>query len=142
MREGIAEALHRISKNKAKKIRVQELAKFKDVFAMKVICDLAYNPNIEFLLPETDPPYKPADKESDVQNVLYRDVRKMIYFINSEQGKKLNKLKREQIFIEMLESVDPDDAKLILAVKNKKIPYWGMTKEVVAEAFPGIDNKW
>jgi hypothetical protein len=42
----------------------------------------------------------------------------------------------------MLEAVDPDDAQLLLHVKNKKLPYQGITKDIVAKSFPGIDGKW
>lgn len=142
MNEGIAETLERISKLKTKPERVAELTKFQDNFPVKAILDIVFNPKIEFLLPETDPPYKPTEKAHDAQNVLKREVRKLIYFINTDQGKNLRPFKREQIFIEMLESVDPDDAKLLLHVKNKKLPYKGLTKDVVAKAFPGIDNNW
>lgn len=142
MNEGVAETLARISKLKTKPERINELAKYNDNFPIKAIVDMVYNPKIEFLLPETDPPFKPLTKEQDAQNVLQHEVRKMIYFINTNQGKNLRPFKREQIFIEMLESLDPDDAKLVLSVKNKKMPYKGITKDVVAQAFPGIDNNW
>lgn len=142
MNEGVAETLQRISKLKTKADRINELSKFQDNFPIKAIVDMVYNPRIEFLLPESDPPFKMLEKEQDAQNVLKREVRKMIYFINTDQGKSLRPFKREQIFIEMLESLDPDDAKLVLSVKNKKLPYKGITKDVVAKAFPGIDNNW
>ena len=32
----------------------------------------------------------------------------------------------------------PEDAKLVLAVKNKNIPYNGITKKLVEETFPGF----
>lgn len=142
MNEGVAEALARIDKIKTKPKRIEELAKYKDDFPIKVILDLVYNPKIEFLLPETNPPYKPTHKESDSQNVLKHDVRKLVYVINTPEGKNLRQLKRETLFIEMLESVDPDDALLLLSVKNKKLPYKGITADVVKKAFPGIDNNW
>ena len=142
MNEGVAETLERISKIKAKADRIKELSKYQNDFPIKAILDMVYNPRIEFLLPETDPPYKPLEKENDAQNVLKADTRKLIYFINSDAGKGLRPFKREQIFIEMLEAVDPDDAKLLLQVKNKSLHFKGITKDVVAKAFPGIDNNW
>jgi len=142
MNEGVAETLERISKIKAKADRIKELSKYQNDFPIKAILDMVYNPRIEFLLPETDPPYKPLEKENDAQNVLKADTRKLIYFINSDAGKGLRPFKREQMFIEMLEAVDPDDAKLLLQVKNKSLHFKGITKDVVAKAFPGIDNNW
>lgn len=142
MNEGIFETLKRIDGIQTKPERLKELSKYNNDFPMKALLDIVYNPNIQFLLPETDPPYRPADKESDVQNVLKRDVRRMVYFINTPQGQQLKPFKREQMFIELLESVDPDDAALLLNVKNKKLPFKNITKDLVAKAFPGIDSKW
>ena len=142
MNEGVAETLKRIGEIKSKPERIKELSKYNDNFPIKALLDMVFNPRIEFLLPETDPPYKPLEKENDAQNVLKADVRKMVYFINTNEGKNLRSFKREQIFIELLEAVDPDDAVLLLSVKNKKLPYKGITKDVVAKSFPGIDNNW
>jgi hypothetical protein len=142
MNEGVAETLERISKLKTKKEKIDELSKYQNDFPIKALLDMVYNPKIEFLLPETDPPYRPLAKGHDAQNILKHDVRKMVYFINTTEGKNLRPFKREQIFIEMLEAVDPDDAVLLLGVKNKKLPYKGITKDVVAQSFPGIDKNW
>jgi len=93
-------------------------------------------------LPETDPPFTPVDEAVDAQNVLKREVRKIKYFVNTADGQQLRPFKREQMFIELLESIDPNDAKLLLNVKNKKLPFKGITAKIVADAFPGIDEKW
>jgi hypothetical protein len=50
----------------------------------------------------------------------------------------LNAIKREQIFIQMLESINADDAELLVAMKDKKSPYKNITKDIVVEAFPGL----
>jgi hypothetical protein len=48
------------------------------------------------------------------------------------------------MFIQLLESIDSGDAKLLLHVKNKKLPseLKDITESVVRKAFPGIDEKW
>ena len=45
-------------------------------------------------------------------------------------------LKRETLFIGLLESIDPEDAKVLLAAKDKKLK--GITAAIVNEAFPGL----
>ncbi len=50
----------------------------------------------------------------------------------------LTPLRREQLFISLLESIDKEDAKLMLAAKDKKIPYKGITTKLVNTAFPGL----
>jgi hypothetical protein len=50
----------------------------------------------------------------------------------------LTPLRREQLFISFIESIDKEDAKLMLAAKDKKIPYKGINVKLVNTAFPGL----
>jgi hypothetical protein len=68
-------------------------------------------------------------------NRLPKELRKFKYFV---KGFNVTPLKRETIFIEMLESVSPEEAKLVLMIKDKKLTYKGITKKVVMEAMPQI----
>ena len=51
-------------------------------------------------------------------------------------------IKRETLFIEFLESIDPDDAKMILSMKDKKSPYKGLTKKLITDTFPQDTVGW
>ena len=140
MNKSIYETLLTVAKEGGNKARAEALSVYDNDFPIKVILDLVYNPNIEFLLPESDPPFTPVDEAIDAQNVLKADVRRLKYCLNIPDGESLRPLKREQMFIEMLESVDPQDARLLLHVKNKKLPeeLKPITVAVVKKAFPGI----
>jgi hypothetical protein len=96
----------------------------------------AFCPTIKFNLPEGSPPFKPC-QFGDQQSMLYGSLRKMYLFIG-EGNPAVTKNKREILFVNMLESLDPEDAKLLLAVKDKKMPYKGITKKLVTETFPGL----
>jgi hypothetical protein len=50
----------------------------------------------------------------------------------------ITKLRREALYIELLESVHPEDAKMLIAAKSKKLPYKGINAKLVKEAFPGL----
>ena len=50
-------------------------------------------------------------------------------------GGNVNPIKREQMFIDLLESVEAEDAKLLVALKNKQIPYRGVTQKLIEEAW-------
>jgi hypothetical protein len=54
----------------------------------------------------------------------------------------LKQHRREQLFIELLESVDPGDAKVLIGMKDGKLPYRGMTRKLVADAFPNLAKNW
>jgi hypothetical protein len=98
---------------------------------------LAVNKNITWLLPEGAPPYKPA--EHDEWGILYNESRRMYLFLEGGHPT-LSQTKRERIFIEVLESVHADDAKLLLLLKDQKLPE-GLDEKQVIKAFPGIDGK-
>ena len=137
MKKGIAELLEEVSKIKKIDDRadaLKNLASKEQAVAM--VIEYIFNPNVKFDLPDGDPPYKPLPKESDVQNALYRDVRRLQYFIK-DRYPQIKPLKRETMFIEMLEGVDPDDAALLIAMKDKKSPYKGIDNKLIHKAFPG-----
>ena len=106
------------------------------------IVDLCFNPKYVWLLPEGGPPYKPQPKEADTQGVLIQSVRKFGVFLQNNGYDNLRKTKREQIFIEYLEAMDPDDAKLLLQIKERKMPFKTLTKNVFAEAYPQLAKEW
>lgn len=134
-RVGVAEFLEHVSKLKKKEEKVKMLQE-NDHFVIKTILQGAFDPKIKWLLPEGDPPYKPSDLV-DQENVLIHDARKLIHFVEGGNPG-LKQLKREALFVEMLETVTPADAKLLCAIKDKKLPWKTITPEIVNEAFPGL----
>ena len=125
MKEGIAEILQKVSKQKTKKDKMSMLLKLKDSTPhIFTILKYIFKQSILWDLPEGNPPYKPQPKEADLQNVLYSDFRRVKIFMKGEYPQ-MKPMKREILFIEFLESLDPDDAKLIISMKDKKSPYKG-----------------
>lgn len=103
---------------------------------IKIILQLMYHPDAKFLLPEGEPPYKPS--QFDEVNMLYTETKRLYLFLEGSSPASMSQVKRENLFIQMLEAVTPDDAKLLLAMKDKKAPYKGLTKEIVTAAFPEL----
>jgi hypothetical protein len=51
----------------------------------------------------------------------------------------LRPIKREQMFLQLLEGLHPDEAEIICLVKDKKLTTkYKVTREMVQEAFPDI----
>ena len=92
-------------------------------------------------LPEGNPPYKSQPKESDLQHMLYSEFRRLKIFMKGEYPQ-MKPMKREILFIEFLESLDPDDAKLIISMKDKKSPYKGLTKKLICDTYPKDTVGW
>jgi len=101
-----------------------------------IVVKYALDPNIKFVLPEGEPPYKPNDLTGQ-ETRLYSEARKLYLFLDT-CTKNINKIRREALFIEMLENVDPKDAKLLIAMKDKKLPYKNLTLKLIKEAYPGL----
>lgn len=103
---------------------------------VKIILKYAFDPSIKFLLPDGAPPYKPCEF-LDQEARLYSEIRRLYLFIEGGNPS-LTKVKREFLFIQLLESIDKNDAELLIAVKDKKLPFKGLTASVVKKAFPDI----
>lgn len=135
MKLSVAEILKKASEIPNESARADWLRRY-DSQALRYVLSGALDPNIKWLLPEGDPPYKPNDLV-DQQHRLYTESRKFYLFVEGGNPN-LKQLRREALFIELLESLDPADAKLLLAIKDKRMPYSGITKEIVNLAFPGL----
>lgn len=106
---------------------------------LRKILKYTYSDKVTFEgLPEGEPPYTPNDLV-DVENVIYAETRRL-YLFTDGGNPNLKKTRKEALFIEVLEAVDKRDAKLLIAMKDKKMPeeFKGITKAVVKKAFPDL----
>jgi len=136
MQLGISEIFDKIDLQEDRNTRQNMLAGYIQNQGVMAILRLAYDPNLVFNLPAGDPPYKPC-QYGDQQAMLYQSLRKMYLFIG-DGNPNVSRAKREALFINMLESLDPADAKLILAVKDKKLPYSNIDEDLVRDTFPQL----
>ena len=116
MKLGISEILKKASEIKDEKMRIGWLRQ-NDSNVLRGILKGALDPSIEWQLPEGNPPYKENDLV-DQQNILYSEYRRL-YLFTKNGNPNLKQIRRESLFIELLESVDKDDAKLLLHMKDK-----------------------
>lgn len=104
--------------------------------ALTTVLQYALDKRAIWQLPEGDPPYKPSDLTFDNEGMLYSEARRLYLFLEGGNPN-LTQFRREMLFIGLLESIHPDDSKIILMAKNKKMPK-GITKKIVNLAFPGL----
>jgi hypothetical protein len=135
MKLGISEILKKTSEIKSTTDKVVFLRQ-NDNNALKQLVKYALDPNIVWDLPATDPPYKPCPYPGQELRLM-SEVRRLYLFIRGGNPN-LTKIKRETLYIELLESVHPEDATLLNSCKNKKLPYKGLTAKLFNEAFPGL----
>lgn len=135
MRLAIFQVLELVSKAKATKDKVTLLQQH-DSVPLRTVLKYALDPAIEWDLPDTDPPYTPCPHPGQ-ETRLISEARRLYLFIKGGNPN-LSTIKRESLYIELLESIHPEDAVLLNAMKNKKLPYKGITLKTVNEAFPGL----
>ena len=105
---------------------------------LKDLLKYAFHPDIKFALPSGAPPYKCIGSPDEYNpTYLYPNVRKFYLYIEGGHDG-LTPLKRESLFISMLESLHPKEAKVVIQVKDKKLKYRGLTYKLVKETFPEI----
>lgn len=105
---------------------------------LKYLLQLALTPSVKWDIPEGAPPYNPCDY-LDIEGRLYQECRTLYLYLEGGNPN-LTKLKRETLFIGLLESIDKRDAELLIKVKDKELPRTISTK-VVNLAFPGLINE-
>ena len=132
----ISTILKEASEIKSRKDRVQFLRSHHPNQLLKTLLKFVYDPSIKFALPPGEPPFKESEV-LDQENMLYGEIRRFYLFLEGGNPD-LSDLRRETLFIQLLESIDPDDARLLCAVKDKKMPYKGITEKLVRDAFPGL----
>ena len=135
---GVAEILSEASKLKAKKDKIEFLRIYVNRPDFMYVLRGAYAKNIEWLVP--DGPLPSDVKFSDVPAVdladdrLNRAHRQFRYLVKG--GPDMKQSKREDIYLNILRSVHVSEAKLLMSVVGKKIPYKGMTRALMLETFP------
>jgi hypothetical protein len=104
---------------------------------LRIVLKYTYDNAIEFLIPDTPPPWEKNEYEDEAKSLLFREARKLKIFIKNGGYDNLNQVKREQLFISLLEDIDNDDAETLCQMISKK-PFKGLTKKTIEEAFPNL----
>lgn len=125
------ETLEKIDKLKQHKRKVDQLKEAGD-FTLKTILQGTYS-NIDMKLPPGSPPFK-ENEDEDVAIV----AREFHSVIQQVMNGRLKQWERETAFTKYLEKISVNDAKILLAMKDKNLTslFPTLTKELAKEAFP------
>ena len=105
---------------------------------LKEILKYAFHPDIKFALPPGKPPFKTIGSPDEYNpTYLYPNIRKFYLYIEGGHDG-LTQLRREQLFVSMLESLHPKEAEVVIQIKDKKLNYRGLTYKLVKTTFPEI----
>ena len=158
-----------VSKQRTKAKKIEVLKKYEEL-PLKVILIWNFDESVVSVLPPGDVPYTGYDEQnvykggvsgkisSEVRSMhetgsfslgaadkqghttIRRESKHFYRFVKlGDDG--LNNLRRESMFINILEGLHPLEAEIVIACKDKKLgEIYKITKEVVIEAYPDI--KW
>ena len=135
-RELISEIFTKINNAKDKPKKVEVLRQY-DTPGMRMILKGAFDPKIEWDLPPGTPPYIANEAPAGTEHTFLEVEARRLYNFAKGGNDQLNKIRKETLFIQMLEGLHADEAKVLIDVKNKSLnkTYKGLTSEMVKEAF-------
>ena len=113
---------------------------------MKMLFIWNFDESVISMLPEGPVPYQPVDGDQQAdpekgmpQRTTIRNGGRQFYRFVKGGDDQLNKIKRESMFINLLETLHQQEAEILILVKDKQLgSKYSITKEIVAEAFPEI----
>ena len=163
----VFEVLDLVSKQKSKVKKVEVLKKY-DEFHLRTLFLWNFDTTIESALPDGDVPYQSYDEQNTYSGTLStkmkEDIRAMhetgsfSMGVSDQQGRTtirrevknfyhfvkggndgLNNMRRESMFINILQGLHPLEAEIICLVKDKRLSdKYKITREIVEEAYPDI----
>lgn len=136
----ISEVLEEAAKLDSQEARRQHL---KDNYSVALITILkgGFDESIEWNLPKGTPPYRKDDAPKGFESTSLHKQQRLFgkYFMKGGRGDMLTAVKREGMFINMLESLHPAEAELVLAMKEGLTGrYKGITLKLVQDTFPAL----
>ena len=134
----MTEILEVVHKQRSKAKKVQVLQHYRDD-ALTALLIWNFDPSVTSALPEGDVPYKPNDVPEGTDHTSLRREWKNLYHFIKGGNDGLNGLRRESMFVQMLEGLHPREADLVCLVKDKRLSdKYKVTHEMGKEAYPDI----
>jgi len=163
----VYEVLDAASKQRSKAKKIEVLRKYEE-FHLKVLFIWNFDDSVITVLPEGDVPYQSYDDQNvysgSLTTKVQEDIRAMhetgsfSMGVSDQQGRTtirreaknfyhfikggndgLNNMRRESMFINILQGLHPLEAEIICLVKDKRLSdKYKITREIVEEAYPDI----
>lgn len=139
MRTTIPQILEEVERASSKENKIKVLKSYENP-VLRGLLQINFNPAIKIYLPEGEPPFK-KDKEVPVgysETNLFSEWRR--FYIWLEEKPNLNKLRREQLFIQFLEGIHWTEAEVVCLAKDRKLQtkFVSVKEDLVREAFPDL----
>lgn len=134
-----SEILEKVDKAKSKQEKL-DLLKQHESAALRGILRINFDPNVVMDLPDGEPPFK---KENDKpigyhETNLTQEYKRFYIWLDPNQN--LPAVRKEKLFIEMLEGLHVSEAELLCLAKDRNITkkYKTIKEDLVREAYFGL----
>lgn len=134
----MSEILQKVSnaKTKAEKIKILQDNNSQTLRSLLI---WNFDESVETLLPEGEVPYTPNEAPAGTEHTLLEQESKRFYYFVANGNTNIPQMKRETMFIQMLEGLHRSEAEVLCLVKDKKLgKRYKITRACVEEAFPQI----
>ena len=134
----VFEVLNLVCSQKTKEKKIEILKEYEDP-SLKAIFIWNYDESVQSAIPEGPVPYKENEVPVGTDHTsLRREYRNLYHFIKGGNDK-LSSLRRETMFIQMLEGLHPKEAEVLILTKDKNLTNkYKITFDNVKQAYPDI----
>ena len=135
----VSEVLAKVSKQRTKAKKIQVL-KENESLHLKSILIWNFDDSVQSILPEGAVPFDKNEAPAGTEHTYLAHEYKVLYNFIEGGNDFLKPVKREQLFLQLLEGLHADEAEVICLMKDKKLTSkYKVTKAVVSEAYPDIE---
>ena len=135
----LTEILQKVSSAKTKKEKVDLLQEYNNN-GLRSILIINFDESLKFLLPEGDVPFNANEAPAGTDHTRLDHEYKGLYRYFKGGDSTIKSMKREQLFVQLLEGLHKDEAELLVLACNKELQSkYRVTKAVVEQAFPQIE---
>ena len=134
------EILTLVSKQRSKAKKIEVLKEY-ECDALKSVLIWNFDNTAISVMPEGEVPYKKNEAPLGTDHTSLRKEWRNLYHFVKGGNDSLSSLRRESMFIQLLEGLHPDEAEIICLVKDGNLETkYKLKKEIVQEAY--TDIKW
>ena len=134
----ISEVLQKVSNAKTKAEKIKLLKEYNtDTLRMLLIWN--FDESVKSDVPEGEVPFKANEAPAGTEHTKLEHESRLFFHFIVGGNNSLTKTRREQMFIQMLEGLHPEEANILCLVKDKQLQSkYKITYEIVKEAYPDI----
>lgn len=135
--QSLPELFEKVSKTKDRNEKLALLRAYPRQEVLQTICQGTYHSDMKWALPEGVPPFKESNEPYGMTpSMLEREIRKLPYLLVGHPRCSPENLRREKIYIDMLERLHPSESAIMIQMKNGEL--LGVPHDLVCEAWPTL----